>query len=343
MRRPGIRILALLAFLPLIGSAAGLAQPDASSRVPLCTRAAAPNGSDEARGTLRRPFRTADRLVSALRPGDVGCLAGGVYDGVTIRRGGRPEERITLRSAPGTRATIRGIVEITDSANYVTVSDVSIDGAGSSQQTVQVWGDFVTIRRVVVTNRGQGGSCIHLGSRDYGMAVAPRVERSRLHDCGNDEFHHGIYADSTRGAVIVRNYVYSNPGWGLHLYKDADNTRVEDNVFDGERESGILIGGDESDGRCLTSDDNVIRGNILTFSTKHGVDEWWGCTPGKGNVAVRNCLWGNASGPFDSEFEGYVARGNRIANPRFVDRAKADFRLRRGSGCAGMGPGARSR
>jgi hypothetical protein len=343
MRRPGIRILALLAFLPLTGSAAGLAQPGASSRAPLCTRAAAPNGSDEARGTLRRPFRSADRLVSALRPGDIGCLVGGVYDDLTIRRGGRPGARITVRSAPGTRATIRGIVEVADSANHVTVSDVTIDGSGSDQQTVQVWGDVVTVRRAIVTNRGQGGSCIHLGSRDYGTAVAPRIERSRLHDCGDDEFDHGIYADSSRGAVIVRNYIYSNPGWGLHLYKDADNTRVADNVFDGERESGILIAGDESDGRCLTSDENVIRGNILTFSAKHGVDEWWGCAPGKGNLAVGNCLWGNGSGPFDREFEGYVERGNRIANPRFVNRAKADFRLRRGSGCARMGPAARPR
>jgi len=343
MRRPGIHTLTLLAILPLIGSAAGLAQPNASSRVPLCTRAAAPNGSDQAGGTLRRPFRTADRVVSVLRPGDVGCLVGGVYEDVAIRRGGRPGQRITLRSAPGTRATIRGILEIADSADYVTVSDVNVDGSGSGQQTIQVWGDFATIRRLNVTNRGQGGSCVHLGSRDYGTAVAPRVERSRLHDCGDDRFDHGIYADSSRNAVIVRNYVYSIPGWGLHLYKDADNTRVEGNIFDGERESGILIAGDESDGRCLTSDDNVIRRNILTFSAKHGVDEWWGCAPGKGNLAVNNCLWGNRSGPFDSEFEGYVARGNRIANPRFVDRAKGDFRLRRGSGCAGTGPAARLR
>ena len=317
------RILVLFVLLPLIGGSAALAQPNTPRKSP-CTRVAGPNG--------------VGRLLSALRPGDVGCLARGVYGDITIRRGGSAGRPVTVRSAPRGRATIRGILEIADSAEHVIVSDLSVDGSGSGQQTVQVWGDYVTLRRLVVTNRGQGGSCIHLGSRDYGTAVGTRLERSRIHHCGNDEFDHGIYADSSRRAVITRNYVYANPGWGLHLYKDADETRVERNVFDGNRESGVLLGGDNSDGRCLASDGNVIRGNILSFNAKHGVDEWWGCAPGKDNVAVGNCVWGNGTGGFDNDFEGYAARANRTANPRYVDRGKSNFRLRRGSGCAGMGP-----
>jgi hypothetical protein len=49
------------------------------------------------------------KLIRQLRPGQTGCLRGGVYRGkVAIHKNG-----ITLRSAPSQHATIVGIVEIT--------------------------------------------------------------------------------------------------------------------------------------------------------------------------------------------------------------------------------------
>ena len=58
-------------------SAAGPAA--AMSPISGCTHYAAPGGSDANPGTLRAPFRTAQKLATAILPGETGCLAGGTY------------------------------------------------------------------------------------------------------------------------------------------------------------------------------------------------------------------------------------------------------------------------
>src|ERR687898_401251 len=83
-----------------------------------CSRYAAPSGSDRGPGTRKRPFASPQRLVESLRPGQTGCLRGGVYDetddGYILRfeRAGRPSAPITVRSHPGERARLVGIVTV---------------------------------------------------------------------------------------------------------------------------------------------------------------------------------------------------------------------------------------
>lgn len=288
-------------------------------------------------------MRTVEGLLEKLRAGGVGCLRGGTYSGsVSITRGGTAKRRLTIMSAPGSRATIRGRVEIDNPANYVTVANVTITGSAVDEQTFQVYGDFAVLRGSDITNDHRTGSCIQLGSRRYGTAIHPVVVRDRIHGCGATEFEHGIYADSSRNGLITRNYIYDVPGWGVHLYKDADHTLVKNNVIDGSGESGVIFGGDEtSEIGCASSDNNLVTRNIISFNAKYGIDHYWGCKVGTGNVVSHNCLWHNGKGSYDPDREGVAERANRVANPRYVDHAKHDFRLRRSTGCAGMGPSGR--
>lgn len=221
------------------------------------------------------------------------------------------------------------------------LSYVAIDGRASGENTVQVWGDGVTLSHDWISNGGRGRSCVYLGSREFGTASGPRVIRNHIHDCGSSNLDHGIYADSVRGGLIADNAIYDVPGWGMQLYKDADRLRITHNVFDDAKESGLLISGDDDEGTCYTSDGNRITYNIFSFNAQYGVDEWWGCSHGKGNLVERNCFWRNTDGLFDTAFQGYRQRANRVANPRFVNRARGDFRLGRRSGCAGTGPRSR--
>ena len=93
-------------------------------------------GTTQARG-LSSPFRTAQRLVNDLAAGETGCLLAGTYVGNVAFSTGN----VTLMSAPGSRALLRGYIWIKDSADGVTLSDLDVDGHDVAPITVQVQGD----------------------------------------------------------------------------------------------------------------------------------------------------------------------------------------------------------
>src|SRR5688572_7132335 len=101
-----------------------------------CARYASPSGSDRNPGTRARPFQTAQRLARSLRAGEAGCLRRGRYlpkDGdyvLDLRRAGRTGAPIVLRSSPGERATLIGIVIFRPSADRVHLDRLTIVGTG---------------------------------------------------------------------------------------------------------------------------------------------------------------------------------------------------------------------
>ena len=106
-----------------------------------CTRYASPTGSDTASGSIDAPLRTAQALVDSLRAGETGCLRGGVYTEwrVQFSAAGTPTQPITLRSYPGERATVAaGYVYVPHGTDFVSVSDLEIDGQEHAAPTVQV-------------------------------------------------------------------------------------------------------------------------------------------------------------------------------------------------------------
>jgi hypothetical protein len=75
----------------------------------------------------------------------------------------------------------------------------------------------------------------------------------------------------------------------------------------------------------------VIADCIIAFNQRGVVTD----EPGGDIVVLRNCLFGNGV-DFDRVAPG---DGNIVENPRFVDAANGDFRLRRRSPCIGTGLG----
>ena len=302
-----------------------------------CSKYASTSGSDSASGTATSPYRTAQTLVDSLSPGQTGCLKGGVYaENIGIRSGGQSGSPITLTSDPSSsRATILGTVEVTDSANYVTLSNLKIDGAPLFAQTVEIEGDFVTVRDSEITNEHLGGSCFSTGSHTWGYAYNVVIDHNRIHACGpiGSQYDHGIYAGVPRNGRITNNTMYDISGFGVHLYSDADGTVVQYNVIDSSGEAGVVFGGDEG----YASDNNLVAYNIITYNSYYGISHYWGGPVGVGNVADHNCFWGNSPAPFDNT-NGYTATNNIVANPLFVDRANGNYTLSAGSPCAAMGP-----
>jgi hypothetical protein len=318
----------------VVSNAAGQQPPKKRAKAAVCQRLAAPGGRDGNRGNARSPFATVSRLVAALRPGQTGCLLAGRYqEDVRVDRGARAEKRITLRAAPGARATICGFVWFKPGAAYWRLSRLTVDGSCSTQNTIQINGDHITLDHDDLTNRHRDRSCVIIGSSTHGGARATWLHHDRIHDCGDSLFSHGIYAASPRNARITDNFIYANSGLGVHLYPDAQGTLVKRNVIDGNG-SGLVFSGTTP----YASSDNLVTNNIFSSNGLYGVGSSWGTPVGTGNVAKANCFWDNAKGAFAPNPVGYVRSRNIEGNPEFIARNTRDYRLRRKSPCRATQP-----
>ena len=324
------------------GVALGAEHPHRST----CGHYASPAGDDSASGTRARPFRTAKRLVTALRPGSVGCLLRGAFiENISIERGGRRKARLTIRSAPGTRALVRGYIQIKDSANFVTLSHLDVDGHDVSPITIHVYGDDVVLDDLQVTNRNKEnstytGSCILLG-RDGMPTFRPLIQRSRIHNCGSSWHDHGIYAEFPRQGVIRDNYIYDSPGYGISMYPDAQRMLVIRNVIDSNGHGNMTFSGEKAGGEYgqdYASSFNTVTQNVIANAkSRYNVESFFPSRRPTGNIVVRNCVWNAPWGNFG--YPGGYARAENIhVDPQYVNREGKDLRLKPGSACRKFGP-----
>ncbi len=66
-------------------------------------------GNDSALGTAAAPWRTLQRAIDALKPGDTALVGPGNYrERIEVRLGGTAEAPITLAAAPGARVVVSG-------------------------------------------------------------------------------------------------------------------------------------------------------------------------------------------------------------------------------------------
>jgi hypothetical protein len=330
-------IAAVFAAVP---SAGALREPAAAhavtAKAPPCDRFASPNGSDAARGTLRRPFRSVQRLVNALRPGYTGCLLSGIYVGnVRIARGGRAGARVQLTAAPGQDATVVGRMEIVKGADYVTVSGLSLDGRnGEHLQSPMIDANHVTFRHDDVTNH-HTGICFGIGSPTWGWATGTLITHDRVHGCGQmspgDNYQHGFYIGAATDTTIEWSLIYDNAARGIQLYPDAQHTTIDHNIIDDNGE-GIIVSGEGGHASSHT----MIFDNIVSNSrVRHNIESWWprGNPVGVDNLVYNNCLWHGREGAISAAGGGLRALNNARVNPMFVNAASHDYRLRPASPC----------
>jgi parallel beta-helix repeat protein len=345
----GARVVLLLAALWLGGCVLAASPEPASGRG--CDRFASPRGSNHFRGSRQRPFRTVQRLVDRLRPGQVGCLRRGTYRGdVKIRRPGTRKRRIVLRSYPGEGARILGSLWVARS--FVTVRGLYLDARnphGTPSPTVT--GNDVRFVKNDVTNE-HTAICFLLGVRGYGIADRTQILRNRIHDCGRTprtNLDHGIYVSQGRAVRIEGNWIYDNADYGVHLYPNAQGTQVSRNIIFGNG-GGVIFAGEHGH----ASSANLVGSNVIGGSTsRFDVESYWpeGNPIGTGNVLRRNCVGprsGEHGGILPSQ-EGFTALDNLLAIPRFADVRRRNFRIARRDRCrallgsADVKPGPRAR
>jgi hypothetical protein len=298
------QIVALLAVL-VFGC---VACASASTGTGPCTLYAAPHGSDKARGTPAAPFRTAQRLADALRAGQTGCLESGTYSGyLRVTHGGRAGAAVTIRSAPGSTATLRGRVWIRGGSDYVILAGIRIVGAPTPASCVA--GDCSNVPTVAINDRGatlrgdeitnhHTSICVAVGSDQFGVARDTLIVGDTIHDCGQlpaTNLEHGIYVADAVDTVIRSSHIYDNADRGIQLFPHAQGTKVEGNVIQANGE-GILIGGLGAD----PSSASVIEHNLITDSRRGGnIESYFPSGPpaAPGNQVRFNCLSGGQANP----------------------------------------------
>ena len=329
--------------LATLAAAASLALASPAAATTPCTKYAAPNGADSANGSETAPYRSAQKLVDSLTPGDTGCLREGTYsEDVSIRNGGTDGAPVTLRGMAGERAEVVGIFYVARTAPHVTVEGLWLNGRNPDRQpSPQVTAADTVFRNNDVTNDNTG-ICFILGHQEYGRAIRTVIEHNRIHHCGrlpSTNFDHGIYLSASDDVRIANNWIYDNADWGVHLYPDAQNTVVEGNVIEGNGKGVIFAAAGE-----LASDGNIVQGNVISGSKlRFNIESYWGDgdrVPG-GNRARVNCLGPSKRDDDDNGgidlSEAFSASGNPVvADPGYADPAQRDLRLLQGSPCEGV-------
>jgi Right handed beta helix region len=324
-------------WLPRASAGIGAQKPTRAN--PGCNRVASPAGSDRSHGSRRSPYRTFERLVQSLRPGMVGCLRAGTYGSPStfneFTKSGTSTARITLQSYPGETATIQGYTAIDGS--YVTFANLRIDNTNTFKGGSLCGGRYASFTlagsNIVLDHNEITASDISQSSN--GILVSgnnANVRFNKIYGVGICEsFDHGIYVARSRNFKIESNWIYDcRAGWGIHLWPYGTNGRIRHNIIDACG-AGVTIGGTGDE----TSRGNRIDHNLITksvgFSRNNRGTAVAGCCSSSpyGNLVARNMFWRNAGGSFDNYVgRSYVGRDNVSANPRYVNRAAKDFRVR---------------
>lgn len=159
-------------------------------------------------------------------------------------------------------------------------------------------------------------------------AYRVKVYRNKIHDNGTSgvQLSVGDFATSmpeTTNCEIYQNEIWNNGTSGVEFWRtltgEVSANRVYNNTIVGNKVAGIYI----EDARL-----NTIANNILVRNTQHGIA---GNTVHL-NTVTSNLFHQNGKAAGDAEWEAPV-----LGDPLFVDEAKLDFKLRKGSPAIDMG------
>jgi arylsulfatase A-like enzyme len=295
-----------------------------------CNRVADTGGSDLNAGTVASPWRTAQKLVDNLNPGETGCLNEGTFtEDVTATNSGTSGARITVRSTPGDVGRIKGRLHVT--ASNITFSQLALDGSGvaSSSAGVGIEGDDVQIADDNITTKG-AANCVGIGEPSD-RAFRAMLLRNRIHNC-----RAGVRIKVATNATLRNNLIFDSIDRGVRMDPDAFSSYVVKNVIDGNGE-GVLFAGDAS----TASTSNAVHYNVISNSNVlwNLGSAWAPGLVGSFNHTWNNCVHATNLDPNydarggvapESPTRGFASYFGVISDPGYVDRDAKDFHLNNG-------------
>jgi hypothetical protein len=332
----------LLTVMVFTCSLVGFAFTGSAAAAAGCDLYASPSGSDSASGQLSSPMATPVALEQTLTPGQTGCLEAGSYGSIhSVQRftqAGSASGQITITSAPGQTAKLRGLVEI--EASDVTLSDLNIDGSNDAYNNQRSGtncpypvsnGLEIDGQHDIFENNNLYQSVPSLRGNGLGIGWNKPADNSivrynRIHDVGQCKaFDQMIYLDQGTGVQIYDNWLWNDAhGWGIQVFPAASDAHIYNNVID-HAGSGFVVGGSSQ------VSNNTIDHNIILNSsglTDAGLARGVGISTvdgmGSGNTFTANDVYNNHGGIAAASHIGM--RDNTTAAPDFVDAQGRDYR-----------------
>jgi parallel beta-helix repeat protein len=363
--RQHMRCIGFVMFgMVLAGSFLGAQLADAA------TYYAATTGNDANPGTEASPFRTINRGVKVLKPGDILRVKSGTYAEAlrnTIPGGTSWSSPVTVAAAPGHTVTIRppagstNVLRFENLRKYIEVQGFILDGVNITSDAIKITyggssnanaAHHIRIRDCEVKNAASNGILVSGGSDNNEFI------NLKVHDNGENDYEHGFYISSANN-VVENSEVYRNGGWGVHVYKSG-GTAVNNNII---RNNKIYDNGQAGNHRgvgiILASGSGNMAYNNLIWGNKEGISVSLGASNSK---VYHNTVYGNISGGIfirsgstNAQIRNNIAYGNggpQLSNtgsgtllsnnlvdvdPKFVNAGAADFRLQSSSPAVNKG------
>ncbi|MFI5077865.1 MAG: right-handed parallel beta-helix repeat-containing protein, partial [Vicinamibacteria bacterium] len=324
-----VRISILTAALAVLG-AAGL-----SSAVRAANYVVSPTGSDTASGLSGTPWRTIQRSLTSVRPGDVVTVEDGTYaglacDGVSGTAAARIVFRARNRWGAKINAPASGSPE--DYVQLASCSFITIDGfevSGAPRSGIAILGnqdDGSDARGVIIQNcfsHDNGGTSV-AGRHDgvfSGFALDLTIQDNRIDTTGE----HGIYvSNAADNPAILRNDI-SNTGANC-IQINADLSTGGDGLISNWRIEGNTVR--NCKGAAGFNLDGAIRGvarnNVIFNAAKAGITLFQGdgAEASHDNLIVNNTVY-DPTGTRAAIQVASGAHNNVIFNNIFVSQAAA--------------------
>jgi hypothetical protein len=292
------------------------------SRTPSKRRYVSAQGSDSSEGTLKHPWRTLARAFRSAVPGEAVYLRSGTYPGFAVQvRSGTANAPISLRAFPNERPTITGRLKI--AGDYFCVAGLRFQGrtqANESSVLIYVSGaHHVVILDNVIQDSFMSG--IFVGDEGDLSSDVSIIGNYIRGNGTHVRFDHGVYFGHVDRGLIANNLVVQNIAVGLKIAPEANNVVATQNTVVRNGFAGVIVGGELS----WSSNNDLVVNNIVAYNKGWGIRSYWEKNVGSGNLALRNLVFGNTSGPF--WFPGGMKQERSIlTNPRFV--SAVNYRLR---------------
>jgi hypothetical protein len=264
-------------------------------------------------------------------------------------------------SVPGDYPTIQQALAAASQGDTVVVAPGEYNESPYVPRGVKLLGsgmDLSIIRGQVMLLDGPGAeiegfAVIHPGGiLDPNIGIEGGVENFRIHRCRVEGFLTGIWSERLNNGYVTSNLVVRNQ-YGMRFYNTQEPVFVMNNLILNNRKSGVLTSAEHFISPTVAF--NTIVGNgfgetienggggITTLppngmdafmfnvvvSNHAGINQWQGNSNTWGNL-----VWGNVENYTDGPHEDYM---HVDEDPRFVDPANKDFRLRFDSPAIDMG------
>ncbi|GJL59414.1 MAG: hypothetical protein NPIRA03_22710 [Nitrospirales bacterium] len=244
---------------------------------------AASNGNDGNSGTQQSPFKTLERGVDVLQPGDTLYVRGGTYKGfyfsINIPSGNSWSQPVIIKAYQQEKVVLtspanKTALQFVNGAHHIIVDGFTIDARGGAAGIGTGNAHHIRIMNGEVMNASKTGVIAHDASNAFEFI------NLRIHDNGSSDYDHGLYI-TTSNHLVKDCEIYRNTGWGVHIYGSGSpsNNRIMNNkVYNNARSGrGAGIGVYRGTG-------NSIVNNIVWGQNKTGID----INSGASNTMVYN-------------------------------------------------------